>query len=159
MKMKRAIATTAVTICIVLISGSAFATEEIVDGRAMIQAERESIIRDEMVLTEQEAAAFWPVYAEYRSKYDAVMERYGAMITEYIQRYDDAELSNEFADELIVDYLALKTEMLDVQKEYVPRMREILPAMQVARFFQLEIKFNTEIDSQLSQVIPLVDPS
>jgi hypothetical protein len=87
------------------------------------------------------------------------MYRYGSLIRDYIRRYDDAELSNEYADEMIASYFAIKAELLQVQQQFLSEFRGALPALKVARFYQLENRFNTEIDAQLATVVPLVDPS
>jgi hypothetical protein len=140
-------------------SMAALANDELAAGRAMIQAEREEMFRSELHMTEKESAEFWPVYSAYRDKHDKAMRRYGAMIAEYLRRYDDADLSNPFADEMIETYFGVKTELLQVQLEFLPDFRAVLPALKVARFYQLENRFNAEIDSQLALVVPLVDPS
>lgn len=132
---------------------------EVEKGREMIREGRLEIIRAELQVTDDESPAFWPLYAKYRDETDAIQDRYSAMITEYLRRYDAADLNNEYADELIDTFLAIKYELLDVQKKYLPEFRAVLPAMKVARLFQLENKLNAEIDAQLALVVPLVDPS
>ena len=138
---------------------AASANEELADGRAMIQAERQAMVRSELHMTGEEAEGFWPIYSAYREKYDAVMSRYGKMIAEYMRRYDDADLSDEYANEMLETYFGIREEMLHVQQEFLPEFRAVLPALKVARFYQLENKFNAEIDAQLALVVPLVDPS
>lgn len=133
--------------------------DQMAQGREMIQQGRVELVRSELVLTEAEAADFWPLYTRYREETDGVQDRYAAMIKEYLRRYDDADLSNEYADELIETFLGIKYELLDVQKKYLPEFRAVLPALKVARLFQLENKLNAEIDTQLALVVPLVDPS
>ncbi|RZV34452.1 MAG: hypothetical protein EX272_12690 [Chromatiales bacterium] len=133
--------------------------DEIAQGREMMREGRLDIVRSEIHLTEEESAAFWPLYGKYRDETDAIQDRYAAMITEYVRRYDNADLSNEYADELLDTFLAVKYEKLDVQKKYLPEFRAILPALKVARLYQLENKLNAEIDAQLALVVPLVDPS
>ncbi len=135
------------------------ANDELADGRAMIQAERQDMVRSELHMTGKEAEEFWPVYSAYREKYDGVMRRYGEMIGEYLRRYDDADLSDEYANELLDTYFGIQEELLQVQQEFLPEFRVVLPALKVARFYQLENKFNAEIDAQLALVVPLVDPS
>lgn len=141
------------------ISTIATANDEVADGRAMIQAEREEIVRSELHMTDTEAAGFWPLYTEYREQHSEIMGRYGDMIAEYIRRYDDADLSDEYADEMIDTYFEVKNELLKVQQDFLPKFREILPALKVAQFYQLENKINVEIDAQLAIAVPLVDPS
>jgi hypothetical protein len=148
-------------VALVLLSLSAVgsANDELADGRAMIQAERQNMVRSELHMTGKEAEEFWPVYSAYREKYDAVMRRYGEMIAEYLRRYDDADLSDEYANEMLDTYFGIQEELLQVQQEFLPEFRAVLPALKVARFYQLENKFNAEINAQLALVVPLVDPS
>jgi hypothetical protein len=75
------------------------ADEEIAQGRAMVQAGVDEMIREELALTAEEGELFWPAYAAYRSETRALMDRYTAMITEYMRRYDSGDLSNEYASE------------------------------------------------------------
>lgn len=141
-------------------SGKAMSQEaEIEQGRAMVRAGREEVIRSELHLTDDESSRFWPVYLTYRHETDAVQDRYAAMINDYVRRYDDADLSNEYADELIDTYFGIKRELFAVQEKFLPQFRAVLPSLKVARLFQLENKINAEIDAQLAMVIPLVDPS
>ena len=144
---------------IVFALGTAAANDQAADGRALIQAERQDMFRSELHLTDEESEKFWQTYSIYREKHAEIMRRYGELITEYVRRYDDADLSDEYADEMIETYFGIKKELLEVQQEFLPAFREALPSLKVARFYQLENRFNTEIDAQLATVVPLVYPS
>jgi hypothetical protein len=148
-----------IALLLLSLSTAASANDELAQGRAMIQAERQDMVSSELHMTGKEAEEFWPVYSAYREKYDAVMRRYGQMIAEYLRRYDDADLSDEYANEMLDTYFGIQEELLQVQQEFLPEFRAVLPALKVARFYQLENKFNAEIDAQLALVVPLVDPS
>lgn len=128
-------------------------------GRQMMREGRLELVRDELHLTDEEAAGFWPLYARYRGDIDAIQDRYADMIAEYVKRYDNADLSDQYATELMDDFFSIKRGLLDVQVKYLPEFREVLPALKVARLFQLENKINVEIDAQLADVVPLIDPS
>ncbi|MCH7830730.1 MAG: hypothetical protein IIB75_09270 [Proteobacteria bacterium] len=141
------------------LSTAALTNDEFADGRAMIQAARQEMFRAELHMTDEEAEKFWPIYSTYREEYDGVMRRYGDMITDYVRRYNDADLSDEYADEMLKSYFGIKEELLHVQQRYLPELHAILPALKVARFYQLENKFNAEIDAQLARAVPLIDPS
>lgn len=140
-------------------TGGAGVASEAQQGREMIREARLEIVRSELHLTEQEAADFWPVYAAFRKETDAIQDRYAEMVSEYMRRYDAADLSNEYADELIATFIKIKRELLDVQEQYLPDFREVLPSLKVARLFQLENKINAEIDAKMALVVPLIDPS
>lgn len=132
-------------------------SDEVAEGRAMVQAARDEIIRTELRLSDDEGAAFWPVYEDYSAEKAEVMDRYTDLIADYIQRYDRGDISMDYADELIRSFFAIKRELLDIQESYVPKFRKILPAVKVAQFYQLENKINAEIDAQLAISVPLIE--
>lgn len=138
---------------------NASADQEIEKGRAMIREGRIETIRGELKFTAAEASNFWPVYEQYRREMDGIQDRYAAMVKEYLRRYEAADLSNEYADRLLATFFGIERERLDVQQKYLPRFRNVLPALKVARLYQLENKISAEIDAQLALVVPLVDPS
>ncbi len=133
--------------------------DEIAQGRAMVRAARDEIIRSELQLTEAEAAEFWPLYEEYRGETNQVMDRLGDLIADYIRRYDAADLTNEYADEMVRNHLQIKKDLLAIQERSLPLFGKVIPALKVARFYQLENKINADIDIQLALAIPLVDPT
>jgi len=146
----------------VLVVGDALAgngEKEVEQGREMIREGRLEIVRSELPLTEQEAEDFWPRYTDYRVEVDAIQDRYADMVAEYVARYENADLSDDYADELIDSWFDIKRELLDVQEIYLSEFRKVLPALKVARLFQLENKINAELDAQLAIVIPLIDSS
>lgn len=155
----------AVLLIVLPVTGSAqsgnvsSADQNLEQGRTMIREGRLEVIRSELHLTEDEASAFWPIYGQYRDEIDAIQDRYAAMVKDYLRRYDAADLTNDFADELMTTFFNTRRGRLDVQEKYRPRFRAVLPALKVARLFQLEHKISAEIDAQLALVVPLVDPS
>ena len=135
------------------------ASDGVAQGRAMVQAGRIELIRTELQFTDAEEAAFWPIFEDYQAKSSSVGDRYAALLTEYVDRYDRGDLDDEYANRLLKEYFGIKQEMLDVQTDYVPKFMEVLPALKVAQFVQLENKIRAEIDSQLAIAIPLIDPT
>jgi len=149
---------TSTLMILTLIMNAAVAQESAVDeGRQMIREARLEIVRSELRLTAEESAAFWPLYTTYRRETDAIQDRYAAMVKAYMRRYENAELSDRYADELMETYFGIKDELLSTQKRYLPRFRGILPGLKVARLFQLENKINAEIDARLAQEVPLME--
>lgn len=135
------------------------ADQNLEQGRAMIREGRLEVIRSELHFTEAEASAFWPIYGQYRDEIDAIQDRYAAMVRDYLKRYEAADLTDEYADELMATFFSTRRGRLDVQEKYLPRFRAVLPARKVARLFQLEHKISAEIDAELALVVPLVDPT
>ena len=133
--------------------------DEIEQGRAMVREARDEIIRSELQLTEEEAADFWPLYKKYRGETNQVMDRLGDLIAEYLRRYNAADLTNEYAEKLVNDHVQIKKDLLAIQERSLPLFHKVIPALKVARFYQLENKINAYIDIQLALAIPLVDPT
>jgi len=129
------------------------------EARSLVESEREQIIREELVLTGSEAAAFWPLYQKYRSDIERVRDRQGEMITTYLKAYDDADLSDGLAKDMLDEHLAIKSDLLKVQKKYLRQFRRILRELTVARFYHLENKLDAEIDIALAEAIPLFEAS
>ena len=132
------------------------AQREVDEGRAMVRAGFREVIRDELVLTEQETAAFWPVYDEYEQTVTAIMDRYSHLLMQYVHRFETGDLSNEYADELLAEYFAIRQELLDVRRAFIPKFKTVIPALKVAQLYQLENKLNAEVDIQLALAVPLI---
>ena len=132
------------------------AQQEIVEGRAIVRAGFRGLIREEIPMTEQEGAAFWPVYDEYERAVTAIMDRYSRLVSDYVDRFDRGDLSNEYANELLDEYFAIRQDLLDVRRAFIPRFKAVLPSLKVAQLYQLENKVNAEIDIQLALAIPLI---
>jgi hypothetical protein len=127
---------------------------EIALTRQVVQTERQALVTAAMELTEQEGAAFWPLYREYRGAMAKVGDRSQALIVDYAAKY--ATLTDADAQVMLDEMLAIDTEALKVRKDYVKRFGKILPAKRVARFFQIENKMDAVIKADLAETIPLV---
>ena len=141
-------------------SGAEGATVDpaLVEARALLQAGRKEIIADEIRFTRPEAPAFWAAYEDYRSDIMAVRDRQAALVAEYLKAYRSAAVSEELAASLVDDYLDIKQDLLKVQRQHLKKFRRVLPARKVGRFYQLENKLDAELDAQLAQFVPLMDP-
>jgi len=130
---------------------------ELANARAMLQAGREQLIREDLQMTEAESAAFWPVYNKYRDEKRVVQDRHALMVANFVETHRRGGFNEEYADGLIKEHFEIRSAILEVQKRYVASFREVLSAVNVARFYQLENKMDAEIDAQLALVIPLAE--
>lgn len=147
-----------------IVSLSAFAQEgdnvgdKLRQTQALVQSEFRQILRDEMMLTDEEAAGFWPLYERYSAEKRAINEKYLAALIEYIDRYYAGDLTDEHASRLTNVYFDVELAILDKRRAYVARFGEFLPPVKVMRFYQLENKVEAEVNAALSLAIPLADP-
>ena len=133
------------------------AEQELANARAELQAGRDQVIREDLQLTEVEAAAFWPIYREYVTDVRVFRDRKTELIGRFVQTTGTEGFDDEFAAWLIAENFAIKDGWSATQKAYVPRFKGVLPVQKVARFYQLENKMDAEVDAQLAQVVPLVE--
>jgi deoxyribose-phosphate aldolase len=121
--------------------------------RSMQQVERQSIVADAMVLTDQEAAAFWPVYKEYRAAIARVNDQLVKVITDYAAQRDT--LTDAQAKKLLADNFAYEQDLVKTRKNYVSRFGKALPMIKVARFYQIDNKLDTITKLVMASQIPL----
>jgi hypothetical protein len=122
-------------------------------SRQQLQADRQAIVAKNLPLSEPQAAAFWPLYREYRAALAPLGDRSVALITNYAAKY--GSLTDPDADAMLKESLAIQTERLKVQSKYVDRFKKIVPGTLVTRFYQIENKLDAIINYELAAQIPL----
>jgi hypothetical protein len=120
-----------------------------------IRANRKALVAVNLKLSDEEAAKFWPLYDRYHEELDPSGDRMAAIIEDYAANF--RTLSNEKALQLIDAYGAAEADRLKVRRAFIPEFAKILPGRTVARFYQLENKFDAVIRYDLAATIPVVD--
>ena len=122
--------------------------------RADIRVDRIAAIRREMEFNPDESAAFWPIYSDYAAEISKANDDRVAIVREYADKY--ANLSNADAAALTEKMLAFEQRRLDIRKKYYKEFSGKLSGRTVAKFFQLEQRFDLVIDLQLAARLPAV---
>jgi hypothetical protein len=122
--------------------------------RADIQTDRQALVAANMVLSDAEGEAFWPLYRAYRAEMGAVGDRMQKLILDYAEVWEAP--TNDQAGAMIDELLAIRKEELKVRKSYIKKFRKALPETKVARFVQLENKIDAIINFGLADAIPLI---
>jgi len=137
------------------LAGSVPAQErsEVELNRQMIQIQRQTIVGDNLGLTDSEAADFWPLYRKYRAEVAGVGDQLVNLLMEYSQSY--TMLTDEQATRLLDSTLKCEQEYLKLKMKWVPKFRAILPPVKVTRFFQIENKIDIIVRSEAAEDIPL----
>jgi len=122
--------------------------------RSIVQTERKILVMQEMTFTDDEAAAFWPLYNEYRAEAKKVGDLRVKVITDYAAAYET--MTDEIAKQLLKDAIKFEEQNLKLKKKYIKKFEKILPATKVTRYFQLENKLDAVINYDLASEIPLM---
>jgi len=122
--------------------------------RTDLKADKAAIIVNNMHFTEAEKDAFWPVYQNYQKELSKLGDERVALIKDYAAHL--GTIDDEKAKELTARSMALEEQRLQLVKKYIDEFGKVLPAKQVARFFQLEMQMQRMVDIQVAAELPLV---
>jgi hypothetical protein len=122
--------------------------------RAKVQTRRQEIVKEMMELTPQQSEAFWPVYRDYQRDAATLGDQRVALIETYFSNAD--RMTDEQADKLLKDAFKLRESQLDLQKKYVGKYRKVLPAVKVARLYQIENALDAIISANLQASMPMI---
>jgi hypothetical protein len=120
-----------------------------------IRANKKALVAANLTLTDQEAAAFWPLYDRYQDELRAVQDRGVQVIQDYTASFND--LSNEKAMKLADDWLSAEGDRVKVRRTYLDQFGKVLPGKKVVRFYQLENKMDAVLRYDLAGRIPVVE--
>ncbi len=142
----------------VLASSQAFAQarDAVEVKRSIIQTERKMIVSANMPMSEEESAAFWPVYNEFQDAMRKLNDRRTNLILDLISEFDD--LSGERAQDMVKEALDIEEQRIKLQRKYLGKFNKVLPPKKVARFFQIENRLNARISDDLLSRMPLIEP-
>ncbi len=128
-------------------------TSDVELTRASIQVRRQAIVTAAMDLAPKDADVFWPLYREYREEMAKVNDRFVRLLVGYLENYDS--LTDDAARKMLDEYLSIDRARNGVKSTFVPRFGKVIPAKQVARFFQIDNKLDAVINAELAKLIPL----
>jgi Spy/CpxP family protein refolding chaperone len=112
------------------------------------------IVKENLKLTEDEANKFWPLLDEYLAARSPIFEKRVSITEEFMMNYyamDDAT-----AKDLIDKAIQSQQDLMDVRKEYLDKMFEVLPAPLVGKFFQIDNRVSAVVDLVRMSATPLV---
>jgi hypothetical protein len=128
---------------------------DIATGRAELQTERQAIVAANLPLSEAQAAAFWPVYREYRVEMQKLGDRMLNLLLGYAKNFET--LTDEQATAMLDDFLAIQKDEIKIKSDWVSKFRKILPPKAVTRFYQIENKLDVLVRLEAADQIPLVE--
>ena len=117
-----------------------------------MQADRTALITTGMNFTDKDGAAFWPIYRQYQYERSRLDDRRAAVIKQYTKKYPD--LTNAEAKAMGDQMLDCESRLAELKKKYYKKFNRVLPALTVAKFFQLERRVDLMMDMQVESSLP-----
>jgi Spy/CpxP family protein refolding chaperone len=154
MKIKTAVF---LAICTLLFAAGVGSAQQASDQTMLtyevLSQEWNTLIGGVLDLSEEQAAAFWPLYKEYRAARGALMQERIDIIKMFVSGYDTMDA--KYARGLLDNTFEIDQKILDVKRKYAPLFDEILTPAQVVRLFQTENKLETMMMAEVTKDVPL----
>ena len=128
--------------------------DEVELTRAEVQNRRREIVQKLMELTPEESQAFWPVYRDYQAETAKLGDKRVTLIETYLS--NSSTMTDKQAEDLLKDWFKLKESQLGLQKKYVGKFRKVIPAVKVARLYQIENALDAVLSANLQANMPMV---
>lgn len=151
-----------ITISVILFSQNGIAKQNIFEesftkSKIKLEKNRLKYVEEHLTLTGKLAADFWPIYKDYREKITVLNERAFILLKIYSKDYNNNKISNNKAEVLMNEFMALDSQRLKVKAIYIDEFLHTLPAKVVWRFFHIENNLDTMINNAYINQIPLVN--
>ncbi|MEN8191998.1 MAG: hypothetical protein ABFS12_04235 [Bacteroidota bacterium] len=149
-----------IIICIVLFLGVSSINAQFFNKKDVeiyendVAEQARDLVKDHLDLTEEQDSIFWPLYDEFNTESQAILDAELDVLEEYLMYY--YILKDKKATELMRKSNELKRNRLDLQEEYFEKMSKVLPPKLVGKFFQIDYRINLMINHQRTDRIPLV---
>lgn len=119
----------------------------------VLTEEWDKLIGGVLDLSDEEAAAFWPVYREYKAARGELLKERIDLVAMYLNGYDS--MGDEIARGLLDANFEIDAKKLALKREYAKKFDEVLPLNKVVRLFQAENKLETTMMAEVVKDVPL----
>lgn len=153
---------TKVLIAIIFLTGASPLFSQTNDENEMkklideVKADKKALIISYMQLTDEQNKMFVPVYDEYQAELQKVNERIGNLILDYAGALNNSSVTDDAVKKMLNEMIAIDTKESELKTKFSKVLLNLLPALKVGRYFQMENKIRAAIKYELAVQIPLV---
>jgi hypothetical protein len=120
--------------------------------RTNMRANRETLINAGMNFSDKDATAFWPIYRKYEYQRSTLDDGRVAVIKEYTEKY--STMTGADATAMTKRMFEYDSRQTALKRKYFKEFNKVLPAITVARFFQLEHRIDLLMDMKVESSLP-----
>ena len=125
--------------------------------RKDVRQQKSEIMGSVMVLDADDAAKFWPIYAQYDEALTRLNDQRAENIKEYARTY--TQMTDAKANELIQKAWTYQKQRAELLAKTYDQVKQALGAITAARFAQVEHQLLLLIDLQIASALPVVEPA
>ena len=118
-----------------------------------VQHEKHQIMGAMLQLNEEDAAKFWPIYAEYDAELTKLNKVRADNIQEFARSYN--QITDEKANEFVKTDLETMKQRVELLTKYYEQLKDPLGAVNAARFMQIENQLLSITDLQIDSSLPM----
>ncbi len=111
------------------------------------------LVKEAMALTDEQWKAFEPVFTEYKAAMHPVFETRIALIKEYVKK--KGVLTEAEATAALDGILGIERDEWLVLRDFKKDFLEVIPAVKVLRFWQIENRMLLMLEANLAKDIPM----
>ncbi|MBO0329493.1 hypothetical protein [[Muricauda] lutisoli] len=115
-------------------------------GRNRIKTLKVAFITEQVGLTSEEAQQFWPIYNAHEETMEDIRRKERAELHANIVRAQ--ELSTNESEMLLDHLLALQSDKQEADREFLTRLRTVIPAKKVLLLVKAEEDFKRQMIQQ-----------
>ncbi|MEN9337204.1 MAG: hypothetical protein RLZZ500_2191 [Bacteroidota bacterium] len=123
--------------------------ERIKEKKEQVKSQKVAFITQELNLTPDEAAKFWPVYNAFEDKQAEIRKQ---KVKSYMDRQDDDQLdkmSEKEAQSALNQMESTEDELYKLRKKFIADLKNILPSVKILKLKRAEEEFNRKLVEQL----------
>jgi Spy/CpxP family protein refolding chaperone len=120
--------------------------------RARIDAQKVAFITDQLQLTPDEAQKFWPVYNQLNSQKEELNRDF--MEANQKVRKNVDTMSDKDASDLADSYIKHAQKVVDLQKEFHSKLKDVLPPKKLLKLYNVERDFQRLLLQRLGERKP-----
>lgn len=147
-----------ILVLVITLSTGAFAQSTMKEDVELVQAiygkSKADLVNQYMALSGTQAQEFSKVYNEYEAERKALGQKKIQIISDYAADY--ASLTAENADQLTKAALKNNLDYEKLYSKYYEKSKRVIGAINAAKFIQLEVYLQTEIQSEIQNSIPFI---
>ena len=118
-------------------------------GRERIDAQKVAFITAQLQLTPEEAQKFWPVYNLFNTQKED-LNRDFMKVTLKFRKNEDA-MTDKDANDMADSYIKHAQKMVDLQKEFHVKLKEVLPPKKLLKLYNVERDFQRLLLQRLGE--------
>ena len=120
--------------------------------RARIDAQKVAFITDQLQLTPEEAQKFWPVYNQFNSQKEDMNRDF--MLTNQKLKKNVDTMTDKDASDLADSYIKHAQKVVDLQKEFHGKLKDVLPPKKLLKLYNVERDFQRLLLQRLGERKP-----